>query len=279
MVKLRDELVVIDILSLLLIIVVTWLPLDWLRILLGLPFILFFPGYTLVAALFPGKGDVGGIQRIALSFGLSIAVVVVVGLILNYTPWGIGLYPILVAVTVFILAASATALYRRGRLLEGQRLRLRFKVDASRWAAVSHCDKALYLILVMSLLGAIGTMAYVFATPRVEQEFTEFYVLGPGGNATSYPSELTLGDEGSVVLGIVSHEHEDSTVYRVEIVIDGEHSSTIGPLALRHDEKWEEEVSFLPQKAGASQKVEFILYRNPEETPYKSLYLRLDVNA
>jgi len=38
------------------------------------------------AALFPGKDDLDGIERIALSFGLSIAVVPLMGLALNYTP-------------------------------------------------------------------------------------------------------------------------------------------------------------------------------------------------
>ena len=53
------------------------------RIVLGLPFVLFFPGYTFVAALFPRKDDLDAIERVALSLGLSIAVVPLVGLALN----------------------------------------------------------------------------------------------------------------------------------------------------------------------------------------------------
>jgi len=54
-----------------------------LRIALGLVFVLFSPGYTLIAALFPRKSDIGGIERVALSFGLSIAVVPLIGLALR----------------------------------------------------------------------------------------------------------------------------------------------------------------------------------------------------
>ena len=61
------------------------------RIVLGVLFVLFFPGYTLVAALFPARNSIGRIERLALSFGLSIAVVPLIGLGLNYTPWGIRL--------------------------------------------------------------------------------------------------------------------------------------------------------------------------------------------
>src|SRR5659263_694396 len=68
-----------------------------LRNILGLPLVLFLPGYALIAALFPAKSDLDGIERTALSFGLSIAVVPLMGLGLNYTPWGIRLLPILIS--------------------------------------------------------------------------------------------------------------------------------------------------------------------------------------
>ncbi len=90
-----------------------------LRIALGLAFVLFFPGYTLVAALFPRKGQLGGIERVALSFGLSIAVVPLIGLVLNYTPRGIRLYPILISVLLFIVIMTGVAWYRRQRLPGG----------------------------------------------------------------------------------------------------------------------------------------------------------------
>lgn len=62
----------------------------FLRVPIGLLMVLFVPGYVLIAALFPKREDLDGIERIALSFGLSIAVVPLIGLGLNYTPWGSG---------------------------------------------------------------------------------------------------------------------------------------------------------------------------------------------
>ena len=59
------------------------------RIILGLPLVLFLPGYALIAALFIGEDDLDGIERIALSFGLSIAITHLFGLALKYTPFGI----------------------------------------------------------------------------------------------------------------------------------------------------------------------------------------------
>ena len=66
------------------------------RIILGLLLVLFLPAYSLTAALFPGKGGLDGIEQVAVSFGLSIVVVPLLGLALNYTLFRIRLVPVLV---------------------------------------------------------------------------------------------------------------------------------------------------------------------------------------
>ena len=83
------------------------------RIILGLLLVLFLLGYSLIAAIFPRKDDPDGIERIALSFGLSIAVVPLIGLALNYTPFGIRLVPILVVLSVFTVSLAVIAGVRR----------------------------------------------------------------------------------------------------------------------------------------------------------------------
>jgi uncharacterized membrane protein len=98
------------------------------RIAFGLLFTLFFPGYTLISALFPKQDRLGGIERVALSLGLSIAIVPIIGLILNFTPWGIRLYPIVISVTLFILIAAGIAWYRQRKLAPDQRFRVVIKI-------------------------------------------------------------------------------------------------------------------------------------------------------
>jgi len=95
------------------------------RIILGLLLVLFLPGYSLIAALFPGKDDLDGIERIALSFGLSIAVVPLLGLALNYTPFGIRLVPILVVLSAFTVSLAVIAGVRMQGLPEGERFVVR----------------------------------------------------------------------------------------------------------------------------------------------------------
>jgi len=107
------DLIVIIVLSGLLVLTIVLIPDFPLRIVIGLPFLLFFPGYALIAFLFPEKKSLDTIERVALSFGLSIAVTPLIGFGLNYTPFGIRLEPILASVTAFIVAFSLLAYWRR----------------------------------------------------------------------------------------------------------------------------------------------------------------------
>ena len=111
--KTKRDLVLVNILSGLLIAIITFFPNSPARIILGLPFILFFPGYTLISALFPGKEDLDIVERLALSLGLSIAVISLMGLALNYTAFGIRLYSVIFSLFLLMLLISAVAVYRR----------------------------------------------------------------------------------------------------------------------------------------------------------------------
>jgi hypothetical protein len=68
-------------------------PYVYIRYILGSVFVLFLPGYSLIKTLFPTR-EIDNIERTALSIGMSLALVPLVGLLLNYTPWGIRLTPV-----------------------------------------------------------------------------------------------------------------------------------------------------------------------------------------
>ena len=270
---LKNELLYINILLVLLFLVIALIPSNIVRLILGLPAVLFFPGYTLVAALFPRKGGVSGAERAIMGLGLSIAVVPLIGLALNYTPWGLRLYPILISLALFIAAASAVASFRRHDLPPDERFAFSFRFHRLAWSGVGRLKKTLYIGLVVALAGSIGIIAYAAAIPK-EESFTEFYILGYGGEIYGYPSELKIGEEGRAKLGIVNREHNE-TSYLVEIKVAGEKDLTLGPIVLAHEEKWEQEVSFTFDRAGNKQSVEFVLHKG--DMPYRQLQLLIDV--
>jgi uncharacterized membrane protein len=84
--------------------------------------VLFIPGYVLIVALFPKQGDLELIERIALSFGLSIAIVPLIGLVLNYTLWGIRLVPIVTSIVLFTTAMVIGAWVKRVMVAPDERL-------------------------------------------------------------------------------------------------------------------------------------------------------------
>jgi len=93
----------------------------YLRYVFGSALIIFLPGYSLIEALYP-KGELDDLIRFALSIGLSIAIVPLTGLVLNYTPFGIRLLPVafsIASITVALLIVALTRKYAYYRLAKG----------------------------------------------------------------------------------------------------------------------------------------------------------------
>ena len=67
------------------------LSLQILRAVFGLLYVLFIPGYCLQAFAMPSRSELDGKERLALSFGLSLALIPALALILDRLPWGITL--------------------------------------------------------------------------------------------------------------------------------------------------------------------------------------------
>lgn len=252
------------------------------RIVLGLPLVLFLPGYALIALLFPRKADLDAIERIALSFGLSIAVVPLIGLGLNYTPFGIRLSPVLFSLSVVTIALALGACWRRRKVVSSEEFAVEFRaafraLKESFAASETRLDRILSVILVISILVAIGMVVYVIVTPKQGEKFTEFYILGPGGKADEYPTTLRVGEEGRVLIGIVNHEYA-TVEYRLEVRL-GDTRLTNESFPLSHNETWERPFTFKPAVVGENQKLAFWLFKvgANETEPYRSLHLWVDV--
>ena len=188
--------------------------------LLAIILVLFLPGYVLVAALFPSNRELDWIERIALSFGLSIAVVPLLGLLLNFTPWGIRFAPIVATIAAFTILIGLAAWWRRMRLPEADRLDATLVLSLAGWKDYTLLDKALTIALALSCAIAAGTLAYVLLAPRPGETFTQFYILGPGGNASGYPTSLTPSQPGTVIIGISNHEAA-TVAYSVRVDLVG----------------------------------------------------------
>jgi len=275
-----------------------WISESPVRLALGLPLVLFLPGYAVVATLFPEEGEspvtadedsnstsgragIDGIERIALSFGLSIAVVPLVGLVLNFTPWGIQLVPIMVSLSGLTLGLIALAAKRRWALAETER----FTVPYRTWLADgrqemfepdTRADAALNVLLATSVLLAVGSVGYAVAVPEQGGAFTEFYLLTETDDgdlvADDYPTTLTVGESEPLVIGIGNQEHESReytvvaelqqvTVENNRTIVESEQQ--VGQFqspTLEHNETWHHRYEIQPPTTGERLRLVFLLY-------------------
>ncbi|MDI6723958.1 MAG: DUF1616 domain-containing protein [Methanobacterium sp.] len=138
-------------------------------------------------------------------------------------------------------------------------------------------DRTLTIILSIILIAAIVATIYIIVFPQPSEKFTEFYILGPDGKAGNYPDNLTAGQNGNLIIGIVNHESADATY--ILIVRFNQAKIRNDTISLKNNEKKEIPFTFTASNPGQNQRMEFLLYKLPNSTDvYRSLHLSVDVN-
>lgn len=274
--KATPDLLLINALSVALLMAVVTVPDSPLRSALGVPFILLFPGYTLVSALFPAKLAIGRLERLTLSIGLSLALVPIIGLGLNYSPWGITLTPILVSLFSFTVLMSTVAFLRRKKLPPEQKFAATLPFALPKWGAMSRNDKLFTTAILIALIAIGSFAAYLVVTPKIGERFTEFYVLGSSGTLSDYPVNLTLGQTGTVILGITNHEYQNET-YTVHVSLENQTLTEIDNIQVPDNANWTQPYTFKAEKTGNAMKLEFALYKEDSDVAYRTLQLHITV--
>ncbi|MDG5761203.1 DUF1616 domain-containing protein [Natronococcus sp. A-GB1] len=282
-----------------------------LRVPLGIALVLFVPGYVFVAALFPeagpedAKGDslesdagqfetddeaadwntpcrsqIDRIERLALSFGLSVAIAPLIGLVLNFTPWGIRLIPIMIAVSGFTLVATVVAAVRRWNLPEDERFSVPYHEWVERGRAEllepdSRADAVLNVLLVVSILIAGLSVGYAVMLPPQGESFSAIYLLNEDNDgelvADDYPTEFELGENHEVIVGIDNHEHQptdytvvvveqDTEVVENDTVVTDQRELDRFETHLEHNETWTHTHDLEPTMTGENVRIVWLLY-------------------
>jgi uncharacterized membrane protein len=282
---------------------------SFLRVIFGVPLVLFIPGYALIAALFPAARDIDGIERVALSFGLSIAIVPLTGLALNYTPWGIRLDPIVTCLSILTIGLCLAAQYRRAQLPADERFSVPFHEmrqavsdEFFKKAGTSRIDRILSFILLIAIIAAVATTVYVIVVPKEGEKFTEFFILGEKQKAADYPSHLVQGVNSSLFIGIGNHEYR-TVNYTVETYFSNmnfdETTNTTSleamdlldrfTISIPHNETVIRPYSFIPPST-TSNRIDFLLFSEtvPDNTitgmdrinqSYRDLHLWVTVRS
>ena len=151
------------------------------------------------------------IERAALSFGLSITVTPLIGLALTTHHGRIRLTPIIISISAFTRIMVLIAFIRRMRVPEGEKFYLNFDGFFSSVRGMfkgESTNKILsFILLFIDNSCNWNNFLYSYQTKRGET-FTEFYILGPGGNASDYPTNLTLDRMLRFIIDIVYPEYK-----------------------------------------------------------------------
>jgi uncharacterized membrane protein len=247
---------------------------------IGFVFVLFLPGYLLLAALFPSRDSLDGLERIAYSIGLSIVVVGGITTILGLTSTFSRLSLLLAMATVMGGAGSVGG-YRR------------LKTDPNDWfhrpilSLFSHpiADTtgrkrsrvtlgAIMLVWVVTL-AAIGSTGFTVSGAVQEEQFTEFYVLD-AAEKSQIPTNETINNRTetpkNIVIGITNQE-EHRVKYTVVVqrqqVIQDENKTSVRQrktvsrfnATLTNNEQWTHLYEIAQPKPKAQNRLVFYLFK------------------
>jgi uncharacterized membrane protein len=138
-------------------------------------------------------------------------------------------------------------------------------------------EQKLSYILIIVIVIAFASVIYLVINPVPGEKFTEFYILGPDGKAGNYPTNLSQGETGNITIGIVNHE-DITTSYQLVVKLN----RTIlknETFNLTNNQKKEIPFSFQSNQSGNGQKIEFYLYKLPNnQQPYRYLDLLINVS-
>lgn len=310
-----------------------------LRLLAGVLFVLFVPGYALMAALFPEAGrsprdatdrsdgsfsssagtrssshrlldtgrGVDWFERLALSFGLSFALVPLLAMGVTLSPLAFSIEPIFLVISLFTVLCTVIAAIRR-LLLPPEK---RFGLPVSDWftrgyGAIHYSESrgglALNIVLVFAILFAMGTFGFAVLSPPDGEQYTEFYVLSEGENgelvSEGYPDVISPNDPAQLHVGIENHEKERaeySVIVQVQRVESSDQETVVTErqtveelsVELDHDERWvtEQEIAASDGLRGEDLRLKFLLYKgtvpdNPSsDSAHRDLHIWVDVDS
>lgn len=257
------------------------------RVTLGLIFIVFLSGYALVSALFPARSVITDVERIALSISMSIVVVPIIGIILNFTKMGIRPGPMNISITLIIILLCIIANERRKRLSDDERYSTNISwifLEAKNMLKNILDDPIKNISLLLpcaAILFSIVLIGIVLSIPQQVDNYTIFYIDDINHTDKDFPINFNLSEEKPIIAGIINRENSNRA-YELIISIKNETLSNViysNNISLEKGDKWEETIYLKPDIAGKNLKIEFMLYdKNDKTVPYRSLHLWINVN-
>ena len=291
--------------------------------LIGIPTLLFLPGYVLVALLFPGAAktadevrwnrslrdiptidSIDFVERIALSFGMSIAFIPIFALALG-SWWDFTLPVALTGLTAVLVAGVVLAAIVRLRLPTEDRYGVSIRQGTTRlrtglFDADSGAERIVNLVLVLAILTAVGAVGYAVATPYESGDSSLLYLASENETgvqtASGYPTNFTAGEAQPLTVGVKNDEERRQpytvvvTLERVET--DGTEATVVESTEIDRlhtvipdGESATQSHNVVPTMVGDDLRLHYYLYKGESapsdpgpDSAYRDVYIWIDVN-
>lgn len=297
------------------------------RIFATLATLLVLPGYALTTALFPatsqrsGGSILGGTEngtgtrfsenieglpslpdpdRAALSFGLSVASLPLLALLVESLFGTYEVEGVLAVLTAFVSVAFAVGVVRRWRIPATER----YELPLDRWLSTCRStvrygngwDMALNVGLAAVIVLSMSTLAVALVAPQDGTEFTETYLLADQGDgdwaAKNYPTDLERGESVPLMVVVANQEDRDvnyAVVVSLQRLDDGNVTEREILNRFQHrvadGESWRKSHQVTPTMTGERLRLAYLLYtgsapENPTaEGAYRTVSIRIDVGG
>lgn len=198
------------------------IPSEWLLLrVLTLPLACLLPGYAMMQALFR-RQDFGNVERLILSLGLSLSIVILSGLLLNLTSFGLQARSWALLLGGITLVASAIAIIRQRKLRE----------TTEKWPRLNGLHitfrQGLLVGIAAIIIGGAFAVSIVGAQLQARQGFTQLWML---------PSSSTSKANDSVSLGLTNKESRPMQ-YHLSVDINGKVIKDWPAIDLSPNQQW-----------------------------------------
>lgn len=299
---------------------VFWTDIQLLQGLIGLPALLFAPGYVFLAVLFPRRDlthqqtdgtatlsheeTQGGVlhqqirrkERIALSVGLSVALIPLLGLIVAPIAGSLSPEVTVTALLGFVVLGAILGAIRQNSVLPDERPQFSIKSAITpRKITIGNerrLDHGLFVLLVAGVLATVIAVSLSLVAPLQGEQYTSVTLLTAGSNgelqASNYPTELTVGERENLVLQVENNERSETTytvIAELQRVTDDGSSITVTETerllrrqkSIAPGDTWTVEHAVAPSMAGTDLRLKYSVYRGkpPQESRTGSAYRNL----
>lgn len=207
------------------------------RVAVTIPLLLIAPGYAFLAALVPerkrsdeqnGFYGLDLIERTTYSVVLSLILVPLLGVLLNFTSSGISLIPVSAVIGTFTLVTSGIGIYRWQSLPPSERYSLGVRrylgsIRRDLFGVQSRYDYVLNVVFIAALLIAGGGIGYGMIADAGSSGHSELFLATETENGTlqlsDYPTEFTRGEPRQLSVGLTNREGKQQS-YALRLVLE-----------------------------------------------------------